>query len=452
MKTIPQELLIDSIDRFTREYPAVPVRTNEDELLSEQRLSTYVSIVRRLGLLSEINLPVPLSALKSLNARNMFQSLNLKTTGRFKTLPQQIVLQSLRNAIEFTLEYGEDLVDSYLSLAKTAMSSGRTCMKYSNDFPISNLLTDKIRTLGVETWTLDNAHENFCKDYPRLGRQQYFQSLRSNLGLWELLRILYGAVQICVGTLMARRSGELSDLIAGNCIDKSGTKLVFYNRKSGIAGMREKEARPIPNVAVNMIRQIERLQIGLLELGLLEQKTNLFSFPSQSSQSLITTLNPARLFESVDFFCDYFETPINKEGERYYIRQHQLRRFFAMLFFWGRSFGGMDTLRWFLGHTDVQHLYNYITESTPGEVLRSVKAHYASEQIISASEETESLSELINRHFGTRNFSILDSNELDEYIEDLMIEGRVEIEPEFFETPDGQSYRVLVKVKTIGIA
>lgn len=449
-KPIPDELLIERIESFSREYPAVPVRTNEADQLSEQKFNTYLSVVRRLGLLAEIKLAVPLSALKSLNTKDMYHSLNLKTTGRFKTLPQQIVLQSLRNAVEFSLEYGDDLIESYLSLAKTATSVGRTCMKYSNDFPIGNLMTQKIRSLGVEKWTLDNMDANFHKDYLYFDRYQYFQALRSNLGLWELLRVFYGAVQICVGTLMARRSGEITDLMAGHCVDISGSKLIFYNRKSGIVGKREKEARPIPKIAVNMIRQLEKLQSGLVKIGLLEHKTNLFSFPSQSSKSLITGLNHTRLSESIDFFCDYFQTPTNKEGQRYYIRQHQLRRFFAMLFFWGKSFGGMDTLRWFLGHTDVQHLYHYITESTPGEVLRSVKAHYAGEMVINASEEVESLSELINQHFGTKEFSVLDSDELDEYIEDLMIEGRVEIEPEFFETPDGQSYRVLVKVRAVG--
>ncbi len=123
-----------------------------------------------------------------------------------------------------------------------------------------------------------------------------------------------------------------------------------------------------------------------------------------------------------------------------------MRRFFAMLFFWGSAFGGMDTLRWFLGHTDISHLYHYITESIPGDVLRSVKANFAGHILKQQPEKAHELAAIIQHHFGTDNFSVLDSDELDEYVEELMIEGRVEIEPEFLETVEGNSYRILIKV------
>jgi len=223
------------------------------------------------------------------------------------------------------------------------------------------------------------------------------------------------------------------------------TKLIFFNRKSGIFGMREKEARPAPLIAVKLISILERLQNGLIDIGDLSKNTNLFSHPSHSGNGLVRT-GASQHNESLDFFCDYFEMPLNSEGERYYIRQHQLRRFFAMLFFWGRAFGGMDTLRWFLGHTDLKHLYHYITESIPGAMLRSIKATYATEQIVAHTAEAEKLSDLLACHFATRDFSVLDSDEMNDYIDDLIAEGKVQIEPEFFDTPQGIRYRILIVV------
>ena len=38
-----------------------------------------------------------------------------------------------------------------------------------------------------------------------------------------------------------------------------------------------------------------------------------------------------------------------------------------MLFFWSKSYEGLDALRDFLGHTDTEHLYHYITENINGE-------------------------------------------------------------------------------------
>jgi hypothetical protein len=226
------------------------------------------------------------------------------------------------------------------------------------------------------------------------------------------------------------------------------TRLVFFNRKSGVLGMREKEARPIPEIAVKMILQLEKLQEGFKKHGVLKENTRLFAFPSCNGDRFIE-LGHQRFNDSMDFFCDYFETPLDSEGRRYYIRQHQLRRFFAMLFFWGSAFGGMDTLRWFLGHTDISHLYHYITESTPGDVLRSVKANFAGQVLKHQPAEARELASLVQHHFGTDNFSVLDSDELDEYVEELMIEGRVEIEPSFLETNKGNSYRILIKVTPV---
>ncbi len=94
----------------------------------------------------------------------------------------------------------------------------------------------------------------------------------------------------------------------------------------------------------------------------------------------------------------------------------------------------------------MEHLYHYITESTTGQVLRSVKARYAGELVKNDELEGVELSDLVEKHFGTREFSVLDNDELDEYIEELLIKGLVEIEPKFFDSPDGKDYRVAIKI------
>jgi hypothetical protein len=278
----------------------------------------------------------------------------------------------------------------------------------------------------------------------------YHFELRANKGLWELLSVLYGAIQLCIGTLMARRQAALLDLIVDKCLDVSESRLIFCNRKSGIAGKLDKDARPIPQIAVKLVKMLQRLQDQLIKHRIICKHTYLFSYPNRTGMALVGKGSSVN-YNCIDIFCDYFENQINDSGRRYYIRQHQLRRFFAMLFFWGSSYGGLDTLRWFLCHTDVEDVYHYITESTPGSVLRSVKANFAVESVIAQFEEAQQLSDLLELRFGTRIFSVLDSHELDEYVEELIEEGIVEIEPEFFDTPAGQSYRVLIKVVPKGV-
>lgn len=445
-KPVPAELYIDSAADNYREYPMVPDRDYDDERRSETSLSEYLAALRRLGGVVHIGLPVPESALMALDNVAITSLLEPKSPGRFLTVPRSILFSALRSSIEFSLEYGEDLVCAYLNVAKQAKLSGLDCRTYALVNGIDALLTDKLRSLGVKGWTIDSQRESFAALTSLTARHDIFSRLRDSEGLWELLRVLYGSAQVCTGLLAARRQEELTNLVAGKSLDIIKAYLIFRNGKSGIGEMREKEARPIPPVVVRLVSLIERLQDGLIEIGDLDKKAQLFAFPRYAGTGLVL-LSPERYNESLDYFCDYFETPLNLSGERYYLRQHQLRRFFAMLFFWGRAFGGMDTLRWFLGHTDIRHLYNYITESVPGAMLQSIKATYAVEQLAAHEKGTEMLADVLERHFGTRRFSVLDSQELNEYIEDLLAEGVVEIEPEFFDGPNGESYRILIVVK-----
>lgn len=449
-RPVPLELCISPVGRYNREYPGVPVRTGIGMQRTDKGLDIYVHSLRSLGLLAEIGLPVPLRALEVSSFKDFRDSLNTKPLGRTRTPPQTLVFQGLKHAIEFTLEYGSDLLDSYQRLLRKATEQSTTILAYAKNNDITPYLTPKIRNIGVTTWHLSHDMMMYAANpdgrlNTRLPASEYFRRIRCNEGLWEMLRVLYGAIAVCLGTLMARRGGELIELVAGQCLDQSRRYLIFNNRKSGVLGIRETKALPIPHIATEMIGLLENFQERLFENGHIHGFTEIFACPTRFGNGLV--LSKGVFTDAIDMFCDYFETPLNAHGQRYYIRQHQLRRFFAMLFFWGRSFGGLDTLRWFLGHTDVEHLYHYITESTPGAVLQSVKATYAADLVRQDASGNEALTDLLEKHFGTRNFSVLDGQELDDYLHDLIEDGTVDIEPEFFETGNGQSFRVLVLVK-----
>lgn len=453
-KPIPSELLVEPMERYVREYRSIPMRNSNTERMGVKIFAFYKSLLKTLGLLGEIALPVPLPALQVLDDKMLRQVLELQSLGRVRTPPQSVVLPALRNAIEFALEYGNDIIDSVLAVYSRSSKAGATCAAYCRSHGISHCLTPKLQKAGVRTWSLTqemsfhkcNPNQEFSIRAPKV---EFFARLRANEGLHQLLLVLYGAVEVCVGILMARRQGELLDLVAYKCLDKSQSNLMFYARKTGEVGFRELIARPIPQIAVRFIQLLERFQTGLLDLGVIPHYTFLFRYPTPEVNRLVA-LYPSDYNRCLDIFCDYFETPVNQQGERYYLRQHPMRRFFAMLFFWGGSFGGMETLRWFLGHADLEHLYHYITESTPGDVLTSLKASYAAEQLKLSDPQAKPLEDLVEHHFGTRVFSVLDADELDEYIEDLIHQGQVAIEPEFFVGPNGNSYRILIKISPRG--
>lgn len=446
--SVPMELCYTPIDRYGNEFSAVPRRMKEDNPRIISSIDSFVRAIRAFGLLRNAGLQSPILNSDSLFPNEFLINLKVRSSQRTPTISPPLIFSSLKNAIEFSLEYGEDLLSSFLRLKDISSSKNMTVAKFALNHNIRPFLESKTREMGVSTWHLAQDMAIRCRSselmvQPRPSSQEYSIRLRTNEGLFELIRVLYGAIQICVGTLMARRQGELLDLVAGSCLDVSRKYLVFHNRKSGISGLRERELRPIPPIAVRLIGILEKFQSEMILKGHLSEQTHLFSCPDRYGSSFIKNAYN----DSLDAFCDYFETIVNSKGERIYLRQHQLRRFFALAFFWGKGFGGMETLRWFLGHTDLEHLYNYITEVTPGKVLQSVKATYAADLVTHQPLESEELGNLLKKHFGTSDFSILDSEELEQYIEQLIIEGTVNIEPVFFETENGNDLQILVIVR-----
>lgn len=428
-----------------QEYASISVNShNEEGFMTENTFLAYYRSLQRLNLLSKIGLPTPIQALATINEKKLMGHLKFIPCGRFRTLPSLVVFSALRKALEFAMTYGDDLVDSYLSIVQAAQNEGTPLNQWQMRVAdISPYLTPLIQAMGVKRWLVHELHGKYR--YTR-HNSTYYPQLRANEGLWDLLRVLYGAVQLIVGTLMARRYGELLSLVPKKCLDNDKRNLIFFACKSGYDGKREKIARPIPSVAAKLIVLLERLQTGLLEGGLIDKYSPLFSYPKPYECGLIK-LGSMSFNQSLNIFCDYIETPINRDGQRYYIRQHQLRRFFAMLFFWGSSFGGMDTLRWFLAHTDVEHLYHYITESMTGEVLRGVQSHYVVERLQAYDHGVDALADLLEHRFGTRKFDLLNTDELDAYVEDLIKEGQVSVEPEFFKDGAGKDYRILIKIR-----
>lgn len=444
VKPCPAILNLGESDQaVSTEYRRVPVTGEDEETISFTGIQTYKTALKALALLRDEALAdegLLLPPIDIINAHCGYYPDNV-ASNRFATLPSQVVLDSVRNAIEFHLQHAEALVFSLRNLLlkiqeklAVANDGARTSVaKLISPSEFSALLHPQILGIGVEKWTISKEGN-------------YFDALRSNKGLGELIRIYYGSVQIVVGALMARRQAEIVNLKTDSCLDESKRYLIFGKAKSTklMEGRRIQIARPIDEIAVEMIEKLIEIHRMYIEMGFTHKTGHLFDLVSlQNPTKMLPVLTYHHGYaQNFDLFCDYFETPL-RDGKRFYIRTHQLRRFFALSFFWGSGFGGMDTLRWFMGHTDLQHLYHYITESTPGDVLRHVKSQFLAETL---SEHVE-LRDLLSDRYGTADFTVLNSGDLEEYIDELILTGEVDVEPEFIEDDNGQSYRLLVKIR-----
>lgn len=442
-------LSVKEEENFTRELLPIIVTTGNTETIGASDLNEYRRTLYKLGTLHEVGLPAP--SVEDLSTIERFV-LELDKPGRYRTLPSYVVFGAVRNGIEFHLKHGKSLIDGLCKVALHCKLNGIPTSEITDDV-VCQIIGEDLQKLGVERLGLSRRvigtayHEKI-----KASISEYYPDLRANKGLIELVKVYIGSAQIVIGALMGRRVGELQDLGAADCLDVSDQWLVFKNRKStqNLFGLRQVEARPIEPIAVQMIKNLVRMQKILKRLGYISQLMGVFSSPSVNGDLALAKPSAYNYNQNLDFFCDYFETETNEDGKRYYIRQHQLRRFFAMLFFYSSSFGGLETLQWMLGHTDVEHVWHYITESMDGATLRGAKAQYVAEALHAGDVASfESLAALLKARYGTDDFTIVDTEELEDYLSDLMEEGAVEIEPEFIQDDNGQRFKVVAHVKQV---
>lgn len=428
-------------DYFHSEFPSAPFRKENTLVMSKVTYSQYRSAIYSLGILHKLGLPAP--ATSELAKIANFEPIT-RTPGRYSTLPSEVALGSLRNAITFHIDNGKEIVDSYLrALLKSNQLKVTPYQLTQAEFMAC--ISPKLIRLGVT----DLSFSSPIRRTKRLTKETYYKKLRANQGLLELLFIYIGCVQIVTGILSPRRISELYELPSDGYLDETEGWLIFKNRKStrSLFGCRATEARPIEPVAVEMMAQLQRMHRILRRKKIIKSVLPLFSSPAIMSPETFTKTINFSFTRNLRLFCDYFETKLNKNNERNYIHQHQLRRFFALMFFNCSSFGGLETLQWMMGHTDISHIWNYITESTPGEVLRGTKAQFIAENLSQFGPENYlELASLLKDRYGTSDFALVDSQELASYIEELLENETIQVEPDFFTDATGNHLRVVVIV------
>ncbi|MDD2134617.1 hypothetical protein [Pseudomonas kurunegalensis] len=432
---------------FTREAKGVPVHTAAHITMSKECLRFYRMALIDLKLLRVLNLPLP--PLQSIE-HSLSVFIDGGDQGRFETVPSQIMRTSLKKAIKFHKKYGRGLIESYCALARKCKELDVKLLGLS-EAEFRGCLHRDLKDLKISKIGLACRRQGWAEwTAPVLGDSaEYFSEVRANAGLLELIAVYFGAIQITVGLLSARRSTELRDL-PRNCLDASKAWVLYFNQKSSrqTSATRQLIARPLDPLAIEMLENLQKLHDELSELAFTDDTYPLFSVPGLKGTSWLIKPDIHIYYRNIDLFQDYIQSQFDENGRRYYIRQHQMRRFFALLFYTSYKHASLSTLRWYFGHSNFQHIYNYITASVPGEELRGVRSAALIERLADEDWSAyKSIAKLIKEEFGVENFKVGVTERVDEYLTRLLQKGRIALEPKFFNGASGQAMKVMVLIK-----
>lgn len=430
------------------EFLSLPCRTNEEKDYSKQDLQAQIKLLKTICYIhsQEDCAQIDISNFNEINIKRINKKISLRENGRYVTLPADVVFKAINDSIEFIHQYLDVVLEAILKYSLLKKIDNNFSF---NDFYSSYFFPETLKNIGIQSYEI-------IKD------KNYYINLRKNRGFIDFYYVLLGSILVAIGAITARRSSEIIELDPFDCLlpknidptlnKRSEFEIIFENRKSGIGGKnyhREKLARPIVNFVAQIIFKIQNFNKKCLYLGLISSSNISFINLYSSYTNSWSKLTPNAYNSQLDIFCDYFETKVSQysigDFRRYYIRQHQLRRFFAMMFFWSKSFDGLDTLRYFLGHTDIEHLYHYITEPLTGAVLNGVKAHTLTEayfgNLAPSIKNIESLREILLKHFNVSDLEILsydtisdfdNTNKISNKINYLLDEHIIDLQPNFF--------------------
>ncbi len=486
-------------------------------------ISVYIEAIRLIHTnLEREDAASPTVLSERVSAGSINQLVDLKKVGRTRTLPPKFVFNLIRQCYEFAKEHlptdkgAVTLLDEILTLLAKARS--KSAAKKSNphrphqDSPSWDEEAHRNMS-GSERgyWFQTEAINCLSDEYLKKGIKQVqgfeasvekrHERIRANESLFDLFSILQGAIQILVGAIMARRQDELTKLKSHgnlspnlNPFSKEGAKteysLTFKVKKTGSKGVNATIERPIPLSIAKFIWQLEQFNIKANELNLAKGKLSLFNNLTLKGCQL-SPISHMIYNSYLDALCDYVETDLvqydNGDYRRNYVRQHQLRRFFAMAFFWSKGFDGMDALRWMLGHSDLEHLYHYISESETGAVLNGAKASVIVRGVVDSTSELakldgiEEVRKIIAERLTGDSSTPITIESVSEAAEDyddesyltiphisqiqkeqdietevihLLDEGRITLEPEFFTIDDSdgnatQTFNLILKIKDL---
>jgi len=445
------ELGVAPTERCIREKAAVPVQASGGIPL-RQDVGKLVGALKSLELLSDVCQGIPVAALKSAIAAGAPESVSFREPGRFATAPFVVIMKNVKNGAEFCYRHGEHIVESYAAIHNAAKETGLSIIELTDKYGLDDFLHPDSRRLGVQLLSAGLRAQRLSNSFGCTQSsvvREYFSAFRGNKGLIELTRVLVGSLANSVGPLTARRSAELVRLPVSAALDSTRTNLVFYVGKSGVLDFRRKVERPVPKLISDEIAIFEHLHraVGTYESGLL------FDVPGSRGMrpSSKTTFNIC-----LDTFTDYFEGDCDANGRRWYIRQHQNRRFLVLAFYYGTTYGNVHALRWMLAHGDPEHLWHYLTNTVPGDIMREVQAYFLvdffknhpfeKKEIDLHEDAMSQLAEAMQRTFGSKNFDVVQDDVLEKFINGSIKKG-MSVLPHFFQVGGRNIARIAVTVK-----
>ena len=290
---------------------------------------------------------------------------NLKSPGHTNLIPLTIGLDALNEAAKWVTVYGEAVVNSLIFYIEKFReidenySLSKQSVKKQELFEETKHLWMTKDIEGLPAQRLDKAlnitklQTKKKKNFPT-GETHYKAVMES----------FFGACALVIGMLKPIRNKEISHLDRA-CLwldnPGGGAFLEHEAGKAGQIGINPDIIRPIPSLTARAIQLLQVLGVGLSKIYNDERPhaEKLFYIPGRGFKLPPPKCNMWKVNLCLNSFCEIINTPIDKKGRRWYIRVHEMRKFFLLITHRHYGDGSKGLLRYLAGHADRRNIDDY---------------------------------------------------------------------------------------------
>lgn len=297
---------------------------------------------------------------------------NTQISTHVTTIPLSVGLSYIRMAIKWVTIYGDELAKAACAYTQYKANSQSTNMGYKKRVKLDFSMTASLLSSGLvnehPTGDLMALSDIFNVNL-NTTRPKHAEA-HSNPSFLTIINALIGACIMCIGFLKPSRIDELSELPRNCLIEKGFTHKNYWLSlplgKSGQKELNQNVDKPIPFITAKAISLLQR--IG----GCLAKSYNLKTEPSSRLLFMPSGVGfrpphgsdfEEKINRCLDAFIDLNDLPLDTSGNKFYVRIHEMRRFFIIMMFYHGKFHSLDAIRDIAGHTDAGHTYAYITEN-----------------------------------------------------------------------------------------
>ena len=362
---------------------------------------------------------------------------NIRMDGHTKKIPYSIGMYALDKAVQWIMVYGKAIVGATLEIINAFhnIPPGELKGRSNRHLQRQKIFEQIISSYNTQPFEgLPAQPLTDALNISKLTSQSHRESTSKKMTFAVALECFVAACALVIGFTKPIRINELGAILRDSLSYQTNDEGAFIRQP--ILKKRVPIApnirRPIPYIASVAVQLLAVLGNGLKEIyqDTSPHSEHLFYFPSSRGFNQPSGKRvDSRINNAMRSFCDIIEIPVDIYKRRWYIKIHEMRKFFIVTMYNHAKVYADDAIRHQAGQDDPRYLHDYLSGDVPEEEIIKYNIENIEDKLIELElgnlneNENQGLVALYKQILSTMNITSLKSRnkfEFDQFLQALL--------------------------------